>query len=169
MSNTPPAADPPLRVLIVDDCRDNADTLGLLLAQWGFDVRSAYNVESALSVAVTFVPDVVMADIAMPGATGLDLAGRLRDLDPGLHSLVAITGYADDEHREAAARAGFDFYFVKPPDLVELNAFLDAAARVVGHCRRIAAYADRTEVLTTEVRGLLDDIRDELRSVRAIA
>jgi CheY-like chemotaxis protein len=163
-----PAAEPPLRVLVVDDCRDNADTLVLLLMQWGFDARCAYDAKSAISAAATFVPDVVMADMAMPGTTGLDLANRLRDLDPGLHSLVAITGYADEEHRELAAQAGFDFYFVKPPDLVELHAFLDAAARVVGHCRRIAVHADRTEILTREVRGLLDDIRDELRTVRAI-
>jgi len=168
MSTSSPAAEPPLRVLIVDDCRDNADTLVLLLTQWGFDARPAYDANSAVSLAVTFVPDVVMADIAMPGATGLDLAARLRELDPGLHSLVAITGYADDEHRDAAARAGFDFYFVKPPDLEELHGLLDAAGRVAAHCRRIAAFADCAEVLTTEVRGLIDDIRGELRSVRAI-
>ena len=83
----------------------------------GFSARSAYDANSALSLAVTFVPDVVMADIAMPGSNGLDLAARLRELDPGLHALVAITGYADDEHRQAASEAGFDFYFVKPPDI----------------------------------------------------
>ena len=168
MRHDSPAAEPPLRVLIVDDCRDNADILAVLLAQWGVDARAVYDANSALSAAVTFVPDVVLTDIAMPGGNGLNLATHLRQLDPGLHGLVAISGYADEEHRDAAAKAGFDFYLVKPPDLIELRGLLDAAGRVVGHCHRIAAHADHTEVLTTEVRGLIDEIRGELRSVRAI-
>src|SRR5262249_46052309 len=168
MLHDPPAVDPPLRVLIVDDCRDNADILAVLLAQWGVDARAVYDANSALSAAVTFVPDVVLADIAMPGVTGLDLARRLQEIDPGLHGLVAISGYADEEHRDAAAKAGFHFSLFKPPALIELRGLLDAAGRVVGHCRRIAAHADHTEVLTTEVRGLIDEIRGELRSVRAI-
>ncbi len=168
MSNTPPAVEPPLRVLIVDDCRDNADTMVMLVSQWGFSARAAYDVTSAVSATVTFAPDVVVADIAMPGATGLELAGRLRELDPGPHALVAVTGYADEEHRGAAQAAGFDFYLVKPPDLAELRILLVGASKVAGHCRRIAAHADRIELLTTEVRTLIDDIRGELRFVRAM-
>jgi CheY-like chemotaxis protein len=167
MSVSPTAAEAPLRVLIVDDCRDNADSLLLLVTLWGYNARSAYDVGSALAVAATFVPDVVIADIAMPGMTGLELAERLRNLEPGPHSLVALSGYADDDRRDAAGRAGFDFYLVKPPDLDELHSLLDAARRVASHCRRIATLADRTECLTTQVRGLIDDIRGELRAVRA--
>jgi len=169
MTVTPSAADVPLRVLIVDDCRDNADALLLLVTQWGFNARSAYDVNSALSLATTFAPEVVITDIAMPGpgGNGLEFAAKLRALDPLPHSLIAISGYADDDRREAAGRAGFDFYLVKPPDLEELRGLLDGAHRVAEHCRRIATLADRTERLNTQVRGLIDDIRVELRTVRA--
>lgn len=167
MSVPPAAADVPLRVLIVDDCRDNADALLLLVNQWGFHARSAYNVSAALSLAATFAPEVVVADIAMPGMTGLELAAKLRAVDPVPHSLIAVSGYADDDRREAAGRAGFDFYLVKPPDLDELRGLLEAARRVAGHCRRIENLAERTECLTTQVRGLIDGIRDDLRAVRA--
>lgn len=167
MSVMPAAADAPLRVLVVDDCRDNADALLLLLTQWGFNARSAYEVNTALSLARTFAPEVVIADIAMPGGNGLDLAARLRSLDPLPHSLIAISGYADDDRREAAGRAGFDFYLVKPPDLNELRNLLDGASRVAGHCRRIATLAERTDCLTTQVRRLIDHIRGELNTLRA--
>jgi CheY-like chemotaxis protein len=163
MSATSAAAEMPLRVLVVDDCRDNADSLQVLLTQWGFDARSTYDVAAAVVTAESFRPDVVVADIAMPVASGLELANRLRDAERRPDLLIAISGYADEAHRSAAAQAGFDFYLVKPPDLAQLRDLLDSARRVAGHCRRITVHADRVEVLTNEVRRLIDDIRAELR------
>jgi CheY-like chemotaxis protein len=157
------AVDETFRVVVVDDCRDNADTLLLLLTQWGFNARSAYDSATALSLVDSFSPDVIIADIAMPVASGLELAKRLRELSRKPNVLIALSGYADDEHRHAAEAAGYDFYLVKPPDLDPLRDLLDAARRVADHCRRIEAHADRAEVLTSEVRGLIDYIRAELR------
>jgi CheY-like chemotaxis protein len=113
-----------LRVVIVDDCRDSANSLAVLMRHWGHDVRVAYSGAAALEIALTYQPDVLLLDIAMPKMNGLELAQRLRRL-PALDNslLVAITGYADEAHRLLGADAGFDLYLIKPvhpPTLEEL-------------------------------------------------
>lgn len=103
-----------LRVLVVDDNRDAADTLVMLATLWGHDARLAYDGASALDSALTVPPDVILIDIGMPRMDGLRLAGLFRG-QPRLADslLVAVTGYADEAHRRMCAEA-FDHYLVKP-------------------------------------------------------
>jgi CheY-like chemotaxis protein len=105
---------PPLRILVVDDNRDAADSLCLLLRMWGFDVRVAYDGQEALTAAHAYRPDCLLSDIGLPGIDGYHLAQHVRR-DEALRgiTLVAITAYPDEARAKAA---GFDHHFVKPAD-----------------------------------------------------
>ena len=94
----PPYASFALRVLVVEDSRDTADSLALLLRLWGHRSAVAYTGESALEVATTFRPDVVLLDIVLPGIDGYEVAWRLRQL-PGLARcrLMALTGNDNED------------------------------------------------------------------------
>jgi CheY-like chemotaxis protein len=115
----------PLRVLVVDDCRDTTDSAAELVGLWGHDVRRAYTGAAALELAAAFRPDALLVDLAMRDVDGYEVARRARRL-PGLDRclLIAVTGYTDAEHRRLAAAAGFDFYLPKPVDPHTLEALL---------------------------------------------
>jgi CheY-like chemotaxis protein len=124
-----PTEEARLRVLVVEDNRDAADSLALLLRIWGHEAHVAYDGAAALEVARDQRPDVILVDLAMPRLDGCALARRLR-LEPRVNPplLVAVTGYGDAAHRRAAAEAGFEHYLVKPVDLPRLRVLLAAAA-----------------------------------------
>ena len=105
------------RVMIVDDNRDSANTVSALLEAWGHDVRTAYDGSSAILLASHFRPDAVLLDVGLPGMNGYDVAKELRH-GAGSNSvtLVAFTGYGQDEDRRRALEAGFDHHLVKPVD-----------------------------------------------------
>jgi PAS domain S-box-containing protein len=104
-----------LRVLIVDDNRDAADSLNLLLASMGQNVYVAYDGQSAIAAAKTFKPDVVLLDIGMPQMSGYDVARALRAGTGAANwALVAVTGWGQEADRERAKEAGFTHHFVKP-------------------------------------------------------
>ena len=112
-----------LRVLVVDDCRDCADSSLLLLEFWGHDGRAVYGGREALDAVESFRPDVCLLDIGMPRMAGYELAGRLRErFREAL--LVAVTGYAHDGHRVLGREAGYDLYLTKPVKPPELEALL---------------------------------------------
>ena len=94
----PPHVSFALRVLVVDDLCDAADSLALLLEIWGHRSAVAYTGESTLEVAMTFRPDVVLLDIGLPGMGGYEVARRLRQL-PGLARcrLMALTGNDNED------------------------------------------------------------------------
>jgi CheY-like chemotaxis protein len=125
--------DNPRRVLVVDDNRDSADSLKLLLQIWGHQARCAYGGEEAMAVVAEFSPDVVLLDIGLPGMSGYELAQRLREL-PGARNatLVAVTGYSRAEDRERTAAAGFHHHLVKPVDPAALEAFMRDLPRHAG-------------------------------------
>jgi CheY-like chemotaxis protein len=103
-------------VLVVDDDRDAADSLAMLVKIWGYDARLAYNGATALRSALAGPPDVVLLDIGMPQMDGFRFANMMRQqarLADAL--LIAVTGYADSAHRELW-EAMFDSYLVKPVD-----------------------------------------------------
>ncbi len=114
-----------LRVLVVDDDHDAADSLCTLLRLWGHGNRVAYSGAAALVTAAAYRPDALLLDLAMPGMNGLWLARRLRR-HPSLQGLllIAITGYGDDAHRQLGMEAGFDHFLVKPVDPVALEDLL---------------------------------------------
>ena len=103
------------RILLVDDNTDLAAALSGLMRRQGHDVRIAHDGHQAIDVASTFLPEVGLVDIGLPGMTGFEVAQRLRQL-PGFDRvvLVAMTGYGQPEDRRRSAEAGFDHHLVKP-------------------------------------------------------
>jgi PAS domain S-box-containing protein len=143
LEEQPPAAAPgsPLRVLVVDNSIEAAQSIAGLVAVWGYEVRVAYDGPTALTEASAWRPQAVLLDIGMPGMDGYEVARRLREQTDlkGL-VLVAVTGYGQEEDRRHAQEAGFDFHMTKPapPEdlrelLVELAESL-AAQRQSGVC-----------------------------------
>src|SRR4051812_3595042 len=107
-----------LKVVVVDDNHDAADSLAILTSAWGHETRSAYDGTAALSLVRESCPDVMLVDIAMPGVSGNDLARAVHELCPTARpALVAVSGYGDPVHRQQAIEAGFDHFFIKPLDL----------------------------------------------------
>ena len=112
------AAAAQLKVLVVDDNADAAETLGLLLAAQGHEVVIEHGSLAALERARSVRPDVCLLDIGLPDIDGRELARRLRaDPATGGATLIAITGYGQQQDREAALAAGFRHHLVKPVDV----------------------------------------------------
>ena len=127
---TPVNAQPGLRVLFVEDNEDIAELSEQLLADWGHDVKTAGNGVEALAKLSGFSPDVIFIDIGLPGMNGYEVAERIRAQLPRSVTLVALSGYDQDEHRKRANEAGFDRYLVKP-------VLDDQLADVLSRCRPI--------------------------------
>jgi CheY-like chemotaxis protein len=102
------------RVLIVDDNVDAADSLLLLLKDTGHIVTSAHDGHSALRIARSLRPDVVLLDIGLPGLDGYQVARQLRQEFGAQMVIVAVTGLGSDPDRESAIEAGFDYHLLKP-------------------------------------------------------
>jgi PAS domain S-box-containing protein len=111
-----------LKVLIVDDSRDAADSCATLLKLCGHEVRTAYTGRRALEIAEEFAPDVALLDIGLPDISGYELARALRaaQWSTALH-LVAVTGWGQDQDKRRALTAGFDRHLTKPiaPETLE--------------------------------------------------
>ncbi|MGZ5052015.1 MAG: PAS domain-containing protein [Methylobacter sp.] len=122
-----------LRILIVDDNRDAAESLSLLLESEGHSVLLAYDGFEALTVALERRPQVVLLDIGLPGLDGYAVAQALRRY-PELRAtrLIALSGYGQLEDRKRAQEAGFNDYLIKPVNFDELHAALAAAAALFG-------------------------------------
>lgn len=128
---TPPAAakrqGPPLRVLIVDDNADAADTLAFLVSALGHESRVAYEGRTALAMAGEFKPELALLDIGLPGGMdGYQLAANLRQARTGPEPyLVAITGWGQVTDQERAHAAGFDQHYTKPMQPEKLKELLN--------------------------------------------
>jgi len=111
-----------LRILVADDNRDAADTLGCLLRLWGYEVRVAYGGHEALKIAEHFLPSFLLLDIGMPRIDGFSVAREVRR-QPALAGavIIAITAYSDLDTRQRASEAGFNLLLVKPVDPNELR------------------------------------------------
>jgi signal transduction histidine kinase/CheY-like chemotaxis protein len=118
------AAPKSLRILVVDDNRDAANSLASLLAARAHHVRAKYDGESSLEEASRFHPDVVLLDIGLPGMSGYEVARRLRNGNQR-PILIAVTGYGQSEDRRLSFEAGFHFHLVKPIEFFELERLLD--------------------------------------------
>ncbi|HJY36576.1 MAG TPA: response regulator [Steroidobacteraceae bacterium] len=121
-------SDSLLRVLIVDDNRDAADSLAMLLQFEGRQTLCVYSGEQALEMLAAFQPQLVLLDIGLPGIDGYEVARRLKAAAPGLQ-VIALSGYAQLEDRQRSAAAGFDAHLVKPIDLDALKRALAPASR----------------------------------------
>ncbi|GGY91796.1 ATP-binding protein [Pseudoduganella plicata] len=127
---TPAAHGAGLRVLIVEDNPDVAETLAMIVRAAGHDVFVEHAARAALDTARGIEPDVCLLDIGLPEINGYELAALLRTTPHGkAATLVAITGYGRAEDRAAALHAGFDHHLVKPVDIATLEEILATVAR----------------------------------------
>jgi CheY-like chemotaxis protein len=120
-----------LRVMVVDDNQDAAETLAMALALLGCEAKIAHTGVQALELAPVFRPAVALLDIGLPDMTGYELARRLR-LVPGgaTMKLIATTGWGQEKDRERAFDAGFDHHLTKPIDFDLLRGLLPQAIAV---------------------------------------
>jgi len=118
------------RVLVLDDNRDAADTLAMMLELLGHDVVRLYDPTRASDEVMRSAPEIVFLDIGMPQLNGYDLARQLRALPGGdARVLVAVTGWGQPDDRRRTAEAGFDHHLVKPPELDAVRAICDGNVR----------------------------------------
>jgi signal transduction histidine kinase/DNA-binding response OmpR family regulator len=121
----PPTKVMSLRILVVDDNADGANTLGLLLRLAGHEVRLAYDGPTAVTTALDFEPHVVLLDIGLPGLDGYQVARQLRmDSRTSDTLLIAVSGYGQEADRIRSREAGFANHLVKPVDFATLRALL---------------------------------------------
>jgi PAS domain S-box-containing protein len=114
-----------LRILVVDDNRDAAESFAMLLRLDGHDVRVVHDGPAALQLAADYRPDIAFLDIGMPGMDGYELCRRLRALPAFARVvLVALTGWGQEEDRQRSSEAGFDRHLVKPVELQSLRRLL---------------------------------------------
>lgn len=125
-----PARKPELRakrVLVVDDNVDSAEMVSLLLSRWGHESMQAHDGLVAVEVATTFLPDVVILDIGLPGIDGYEVARRLREAEATRAArIIAVSGYGLEADREKSAAAGADSHLLKPVDFAVLRRAIEA-------------------------------------------
>jgi CheY-like chemotaxis protein len=104
-----------LRIVVVDDNRDAAESMAILMELWGHEVKRAYDGPRAIEIGLSCRPQVIFLDIGLPGMDGYEVAARLRERPETARTvLVAVTGYGQEEDRRRSRRAGFDHHLVKP-------------------------------------------------------
>lgn len=127
-----PGTRRPLRVLIVDDYANAAESLAALLAAEGFETRVSHDGPAALAAAADFRPQVALVDIGLPVMDGYEVARRLRESAvPGTLALVALTGYGQRSDRQRTLEAGFDAHLVKPVDAASIGGLIERIAERV--------------------------------------
>ena len=109
-----------LRVLVVDDNREAADTTAELLGIYGADTDVRYSGDDAIADIVALRPDACILDLTMPGMDGFELAVRIRALEGRQPLLVALTALGDYSTLDREVASGFDLHFTKPVDPAEL-------------------------------------------------
>ncbi|MGH6636626.1 MAG: ATP-binding response regulator [Gammaproteobacteria bacterium] len=113
------------RILVVDDNRDSAESLAMLLKLTGNETHTAYDGLEAVEAAATFRPEVVLLDIGLPKLNGYEAARKIREQPWGKGMvLVALTGWGQDEDRQKSTDAGFNDHMVKPVDHAALMKLL---------------------------------------------
>jgi two-component system, OmpR family, response regulator len=132
-----PTGFAPLRVLVVDDHPDAAETLGVVLELLGCPTRVCHDGWSALTAAQEFLPQICLIDLMMPGMDGLELASRLK-VWAGRRPLlvVAVTALSDEDIKARTAIAGFHEHFTKPVNIETLIAALTRLGQVIARYER---------------------------------
>src|SRR5690349_9608584 len=113
------------RILVVDDNRDFADSLAMLLQALGHDARAVYDGRAAIDEAAIYLPDMVLIDIVMPGFDGYQTVKKIRAYRECAHAiLVALTSFTTREDKHHAYAAGFDLHVAKPMSIETLKQIL---------------------------------------------
>jgi CheY-like chemotaxis protein len=120
-----------LKILIVDDSRDSADSCATLLQLSGYQVQTAYDGRRAFTLAEVLHPHAVLLDIGLPDIDGYQLAAKIREAPWGRGILlIAVTGWGQEEDRRRAFEAGFDHHLTKPIAAETLESLLQALTPV---------------------------------------
>lgn len=118
------------RVLVVDDNRDGADSMAMMLKLMGNSVSTAHDGLDAVSVAEAFRPEVILMDIGLPRLNGLDATRQIRDQPWGRDiTIIALTGWGQDNDRVQSRAAGCDGHLVKPVNLTDLEKMLEEVSK----------------------------------------
>ncbi len=113
------------RVLVVDDNRDGASSMAMMLRLLGNEIRTAHDGIEALEQARAFQPDVILMDLGMPRLNGLEATRRIREQEWGRDvAIIALTGWGQEGDRERSRQAGCNGHLVKPVDLPDLEKLL---------------------------------------------
>ncbi|QEL17738.1 ATP-binding response regulator [Limnoglobus roseus] len=119
-----------LRVLVVDDNHDGADSLADFLSMTGCEAKTAYDGVQALEVFSEFRPEAVLLDIGLPRLNGFEVAEKIRTMPGGEGvTIIAVTGYGRDEDRVQGRAVGFDHHLVKPIDLTAIGRLITSVVR----------------------------------------
>jgi DNA-binding response OmpR family regulator len=147
----------PLRVLVVDDQLEVAQSLASVVRTWQHEVEIAYSGEQALEVAERFQPHAIMLDIMMPGMDGYAVAQKLRAVvNLKECTIIGVTALGDQDHRHQGWDSGFVHYMTKPIDPPALKKVLEGIARTVAveEKRRARAVADLTAKLEKRLKAV---------------
>jgi CheY-like chemotaxis protein len=119
------------KILVVDDCQDSVEMIGMLLESAGHSVTSAQNGPAALALYEREHPEIVLLDISLPGMTGQEVCRRIRAAgSPPPKAIVAMTGWhRDDIRRSGSGDPGFTHHLLKPIDPGRLVALIEGIAR----------------------------------------
>jgi CheY-like chemotaxis protein len=113
------------RILVVDDSRDAADSLAMILQMMGHETRTAYDGLEAVQTAAMFLPEIVLLDIGLPKMNGYEAARHIRQQPWGESlALIAQTGWGQEEDKQRALEAGFDHHLTKPVQAAVLEKLL---------------------------------------------
>jgi CheY-like chemotaxis protein len=130
MQTDPENTNGKLRILVVDDHRDTADSLAWVLHNMGHEARAAYDAASALRAFEELAPAVVFQDVLLPGTGGVEIAREIRKRGAAQSAvLVAMTGADNAAALHTSEREAFDHLILKPVGLKELNEVLGKASR----------------------------------------
>jgi len=121
------------RVLVVDDYPDSADVVRTLIELLGHDARIASSGRAALAEAYGFDPTIVILDLGLPDINGCDVARELRARRGGQHlHIAALTGWGQQDRRQAALSAGCDQFVLKPASAAKIGTILKAIPPPLG-------------------------------------
>ncbi|MFN2426794.1 MAG: response regulator [Candidatus Binatia bacterium] len=118
---------PPRRILVVDDNQDAADSLAMLMKLRGFEALVAYDGQTALRIAESDKPSIVLLDIGLPGMDGCEVCRKMRERGLTDMRIIAMTGYGQESDRERSREAGFDVHAVKPVKIDDLLKLIEDA------------------------------------------
>jgi CheY-like chemotaxis protein len=118
-----------LRILVVDDSQDSADTVAMLLEAKGYEASAAYDAQGALDCLREQALDVAILDLELPGMSGYELARELRQRSERTLLIIALTGHALDDD-DQLSKSAFDHHLLKPLDIDKLSGMLDAFERL---------------------------------------
>src|SRR5919108_1094945 len=157
-------------VLIVDDERTLARSIKAFLTESGYEAEVAGDAEKALELLENLRPDVVFADVRLPGMNGIELLRRIREFDPAI-PVVIMTAYGTIEGAVQAVKLGAFDYLKKPVDLEELKLLADRARETSQMRQELSYYRHRAarDLPVTGIIGKSPAIRSVLDQVRQIA